>query len=147
MVTANALRPAWTPLTIALMIIGFIVFWPLGLLMLGYIIWGHRVPELKRHFEGAGDSMARDFRGCWGSRRSYSGTSRSGNFAFDDYREKELKRLDVERRRLDEERREFEAYVHDLRRARDKEEFDRFMANRTARRTNGEPQGGETIDL
>ncbi|MEO8667683.1 MAG: DUF2852 domain-containing protein [Bauldia sp.] len=147
MVTSNALRPAWTPLTIALMIIGFIVFWPLGLLMLGYIMWGHRVPELKRHFEGAGDSMARDFRGCWGSRRSYSGNSRSGNFAFDDYREKELRRLDEERRRLDQERREFEAYVHDLRRARDKEEFDRFMTNRTARRADGEPKDGETIDL
>ena len=107
--------------------------------MLAYIIWGHRVPELKRHFEGAGEG--------WSSRvsrlrnyGSYRRTSRSGNFAFDEYRENELKRLDEERRRLDEERREFEAYVHDLRRARDKEEFDRFMADRTARRNNGEPK-------
>lgn len=149
MVTSQALRPAWTPVTVVLMIIGFIVFWPLGLLMLVYIIWGNRVPELKRHFEGAGENMAREFRGCgWRSNRGYSNYSRSGNFAFDDYREKELKRLDEERRRLDEERREFESYVHDLRRARDKEEFDRFMADRAAKRGNGEPKsGGDTIDL
>jgi hypothetical protein len=144
MVTSHALRPAWTPLTIALMIIGFIVFWPLGLLMLAYILWGHRVPELKRHFEGAGEGWSSEFRGCGGS---YRRMSRSGNFAFDEYREKELKRLEEERRRLDEDRREFEAYVHDLRRARDKEEFDRFMANRASRRTSGEPKSGETIDL
>ena len=148
MVTSNALRPAWTPLTIVLMIIGFLVFWPLGLLMLAYILWGHRMPEFKRHFEGAGENMSREFRGCgWGSHRSSSHYSRSGNVAFDDYREKELKRLDEERRRLEEERRQFEAYVRDLRRARDKEEFDRFMADRAARRNNGEPKGGETIDL
>ena len=145
MVTSNALRPAWTPLTIALMIIGFVFFWPLGLLMLAYILWGDRVPEFKRHFSGAGENWSREFRGC--GPRAYRSTSRSGNFAFDDYREKELKRLDEERRRLDDERREFEAYVHDLRRARDKEEFDRFMANRATRRSSGEPRSGETIDL
>jgi len=145
MVASHALRPAWTPLTVALMILGFIVFWPLGLLMLAYILWGHRVPELKRHFDGVGEGWSSEFRGC--GYGSYRRMSRSGNFAFDEYREKELKRLEEERRRLDEVRREFESYVHDLRRARDKEEFDRFMANRTARRNNGEPKSGETIDL
>ncbi|MCR4281854.1 MAG: DUF2852 domain-containing protein [Bauldia sp.] len=135
---AYALRPAWTPLTIALMVIGFIVAWPLGLLMLAYILWGDRIPEIRRHFEG----VKRDWSGE--SRCGPRGfASRSGNAAFDDYREAELKRLDEERRKLEEERREFERYVHDLRRARDKEEFDRFMSDR-ARRAR---KGGETIDL
>jgi hypothetical protein len=146
MVTSQALRPAWTPITVVLMIIGFVVFWPLGLLMLAYILWGDRIPEVKRHFQGTGEQWSREFRGC-GSRSAYRGFSRSGNFAFDDYREKELKRLDEERRRLDEERRQFESYVHDLRRARDKEEFDRFMADRANKRNNGEPKNGEAIDL
>jgi len=53
-----------------------------------------------------------------------------------------LKRLDEERRKLDGERREFEAYVRDLRRARDREEFERFMRERSNRKN-----GGETIDL
>ena len=138
MVNSHALRPAWTPLTIFLMVLGFIVFWPLGLVMLAYILWGDRIPEVKRHFEGATRDWQRDFRGC-GPRIAHA---RSGNFAFDDYRERELKRLDEERRKLDEERREFETFVHNLRRARDQEEFDRFMRERKSQRPDG-----DTIDL
>ena len=131
MVNQNALRPAWTPLTILLMVIGFMVFWPLGLAMLAYIIWGDRIPEVRRHFS----EMKRDFGGC-GRRRGYSGYSsyESGNAAFDEYRAQELRRLDEERRRLDEERREFEEFVQNLRRARDQEEFDRFTRERPQRR-------------
>ena len=34
------IKPQWSPLTIGLMVLGFIVFWPLGLAMLGYILLG-----------------------------------------------------------------------------------------------------------
>ena len=128
MVNQNALRPAWTPLTILLMVIGFIVFWPLGLAMLAYIIWGDRIPEVRRHFS----EMRRDFGG--GCRRRDRYAYQSGNAAFDAYRERELHRLDEERRKLDEERREFEEFVDNLRRARDQEEFDRFRRERPSRR-------------
>jgi hypothetical protein len=114
------IRPAWTPFTITLMVIGFLVAWPLGLLMLAYILWGDRIPEFRR--------SAESFRFDRGFSRPPS--SASGNFAFDDYRRRELKRLDEKRRRLEEERREFEAYVANLRRAKDQEEFDRFMSER-----------------
>lgn len=123
------LRPAWTPFTILLMILGFIVFWPLGLAMLAYILWGDRIPEFRRNVRDSGREWARDFRGCGPGNRGYS---RSGNIAFDEYRARELERLEQERRRLDEERREFEEFVRNLRRAKDQEEFDRFMADRQA---------------
>jgi hypothetical protein len=142
MVTAHALRPAWTPLTILLMVLGFFIFWPLGFIMLAYILWGDRIPEIRRHFEGAASDARREWRGFGGPSGGF-GFANSGNAAFDEYREKELRRLDEERRRLEEERREFEAYVRDLRRARDKEEFDRFMRERP----NRSKGGGETIDL
>jgi hypothetical protein len=138
---AYALRPAWTPLTIVLMVIGFIVFWPLGLAMLAYILWGDRIPEIRRHFEMSAET-ARKWSGTCGPRSRRAGFSASGNAAFDEYRENELKRLEEERRKLDEELREFESYMRDLRRARDQEEFDRFKRER-AHRT----QGSETIDL
>jgi hypothetical protein len=138
---AYALRPAWTPLTIVIMVIAFIVAWPLGLLMLAYILFGDRIPDIKRHFEGVKSNGSPRFDFACGGITS----SRSGNAAFDDYRSAELRRLDEERRRLEEERREFENYVRDLRRARDKEEFDRFMSER-ANRTR-KPDSGETIDL
>jgi len=144
MVTSYALRPAWTPLTIVLMVIGFIVFWPLGLAMLAYILWGERVPEVRRHFDSIKQDWSeakrnRSFEFRCGPR----GYTRSGNVAFDDYREKELKRLEEERRRLDEELRDFEGFMRDLRRARDAEEFDRFMRQRSSR----SQKNGDTIDL
>ncbi len=32
-------RGKWTPLSIAVMVIGFIIWWPLGLAALAYILW------------------------------------------------------------------------------------------------------------
>ncbi len=71
--------------------------------------------------------------------------TRSGNVAFDEYRARELKRLEEERRKLEEERREFETFMQNLRRARDQEEFDRFMHDRNTARKNGDED--KTIDL
>ena len=71
-------------------------------------------------------------------------TERTGNVAFDDWREKELGRLDAERRRLHEASVEFETYARELRRAKDQEEFDRFMSVRNARPTDAYVEGGQT---
>jgi hypothetical protein len=125
--TTALIRPAWTPATIALMVIGFMVFWPLGLAMLAYIIWGDRLDGFKRDVNRATDGI---FAGCRGRHR-HRGYARTGNVAFDDWREKELERLAEERKKLDEMLAEFDDYARELRRAKDQEEFDRFMANRS----------------
>jgi hypothetical protein len=116
-------KPAW----IAAMIVSFVLFWPLGLVVLGYMIGSGRM-------------------GCWSSRRGSGGDWRahadrmqeraaqwfgprggggmrngSGNRAFDEYREDTL-------RRLEEEERQFKEFLDRLRRAKDKAEFDQFMA-------------------
>lgn len=153
--TSALIRPAWTPATIALMVIGFMVFWPLGLAMLAYIIWGDRLDGFKRDVNRATDGI---FAGCrrgsdkaarWGH-----GSARTGNVAFDDWREKELERLAEERRKLDEMLSEFDEYARELRRAKDQEEFDRFMANRnkstsptTGSATNNKSSGKSTPGL
>jgi hypothetical protein len=130
--TSALIRPAWTPATIALMVIGFMVFWPLGFAMLAYIIWGDRLDGFKRDVNRATDGI---FAGCrrssdkaarWGH-----GSNRTGNVAFDDWREKELERLAEERRKLDEMLTEFDDYARELRRAQDQDEVDRFMAQRS----------------
>lgn len=143
--TTALIRPAWTPATIALMVIGFMVFWPLGLAMLAYIIWGDRLDGFKRDVNRATDGV---FAGCrrgadkahrWGHGASRG--QRTGNVAFDDWRDKELERLAEERRKLDEMLAEFDEYARELRRAKDQEEFDRFMANRKS--TPPAPRTGE----
>jgi len=119
------IRPAWTPATIALMVLGFIVFWPLGLAMLAYILWGDRLGDVKSEWNRVSDSLFGNVRSMGFSH------ARTGNVAFDDWREAEFARIEEERRKLDEARDEFDAYLRELRRAKDQEEFDRFMAERS----------------
>ncbi len=128
------IKPEWSFITITLMVLGFILFWPLGLAVLAYILWGER-------FGGSADKAERWInkqKGNWRSKgrnyRSYRSQS-SGNAAFDEYREEQLKRLDEERRRLDEEIQHFQGFVRNLRMARDREEFDRFMRDRSSNQT------------
>lgn len=59
--------------------------------------------------------------------------SRSGNRAFDEYRQDTLQRLE-------EEQREFQDFLARLRMAKDKAEFDQFMAERRTR--TGAPNAG-----
>ncbi|MDR7030013.1 biopolymer transport protein ExbB/TolQ [Rhizobium rosettiformans] len=119
------LRPDWTPATVALMVLGFMVFWPLGLAMLAYILFGEKFQNFKRQANRKADTAF-----AWCRTNSYSTSGSTGNVAFDDWRKAELERLDEERRRLDEMRAEFDTYARELRRAKDQEEFDRFMRDR-----------------
>ena len=122
----NALiRPAWTPVTIAMMIIGFMIFWPLGLAMLAYIIFGDRLDQFKETVNETTDRASELF----SKGRTFT-AARTGNVAFDDWREAELKRLHEERIKLDTMRAEFDDYARELRRAKDEEEFNAFMAHR-----------------
>jgi hypothetical protein len=121
------LRPDWTPATIALMVLGFVVFWPLGLAMLAYIIFGERLQGFKRDANSAADGL---FSSCRRSSHRHRPHFTTGNVAFDDWRKAELDRLEEERRKLNEMREEFDTYARELRRAKDQDEFDRFMRDR-----------------
>lgn len=111
------IRPGWNLVTVILMVVGFIVAWPLGLAVLAYILWGDRLNALV-------DEQLYRYR----SREAHRAVS--GNTAFDDYRARELDRLEAERKKLDQMREEFDEFLRSLRRAKDQQEFDRFMAER-----------------
>lgn len=132
------LRPDWTPATVALMVLGFMVFWPLGLAMLAYIVFGDRFRSFKQSANQTADGLFSKCRSN-GFRATHFST---GNVAFDDWRKAELERLEEERRKLDEMRADFDRYVRELRRAKDQEEFDRFMRERSAERRSGDAGSG-----
>ena len=141
--TNSLIRPAWTPVTIGMMVIGFMIAWPLGLAMIAYIIWGDRLEGFKQDVNRATDKVVDTFKPAERS----SHTPESGNTAFDDWREIELARLDEERRKLDDTLSEFDAYQRDLRRARDKDEFDDFLNSRKRKPApRSKKSGGDTID-
>jgi Protein of unknown function (DUF2852) len=105
-------RPAW----ILFMILGFMVWWPVGFMVLAFIIGSGRMGCGYLH-----DKMERMGRGDW-----WGCQSASGNRAFDEYRTESLKRLEDEQR-------EFRDFLERLRQAKDKTEFDQFMAERRNR--------------
>lgn len=129
---SHQLRPAWTPLNIALMVFFFIVGgWILGLLMIGYMMYGKEVGIDFSNWGRAKASVNKAFDGATWS----SGASNTGNAAFDEWRDAELTRLEEERRKLDEARKDFDEYVAELRRARDRDEFESFKAKWSPRQT------------
>lgn len=113
-------KGAW----IALMILGFIFFWPVGLALLAYMIWSKRMFS-----KGCGyrHSVADRF-------HAHRGFRSSGNSAFDAYKADTLSRLQREQE-------EFEAFLERLRASKDKSEFDQYLDERAkaARDTNGQP--------
>ena len=131
-----AIKPAWSPLTVTGTILGFMIYWPLGLAMIAYVVWGDRFMSESQELTGKLRSFGRRSgmtgQGVGGGFGGFQGTgfTRTGNVAFDDYREATLKRLEEERVQLEAQEREFADFMKELRRARDKEEFDRFMQSR-----------------
>src|SRR5260370_6343093 len=111
-------KPAW----IALMILGFVYWWPIGLATLAFLIGSGRLASWRN------SGMSRWH--CGVDQMRHAGTwwqpSRSGNQAFDNYRSETL-------RRLEEEQREFQDFLRRLRMAKDKAEFDQFMEERRGR--------------
>jgi hypothetical protein len=132
-------RWAW----IAAMVLGFVIFWPVGLGLLAYMIWG------KRMFNSSCRSMSNheDRRDRWAAKidRKFAMAARrgnhhmafgsSGNAAFDAYKADML-------HRLEEEQSAFEAFLQRLRDAKDKSEFDAFMEDRARSAT--QPGEGDT---
>jgi hypothetical protein len=132
-------KPAW----IALMILSFIVWWPIGLLTLAFLIGSGRMGcgygrhgenrfaskmermqwKMERMRERMG--MGGGFGGGW------HGPS-SGNRAFDEYKADTI-------RRLEEEQREFREFLDRLKMSKDKAEFDDFMNERRNRQTPDHP--------
>ena len=122
--------PAW----IALTVVGFLIWWPLGLVALGYLVGSGRMARwtgcgARRWQQQAQNNHAQNNPGGWWGMRSSS----SGNRAFDEYRTETL-------RRLEEEQREFKEFLDRLRHAKDKAEFDQFMAERSRRPQSPPPQ-------
>jgi hypothetical protein len=134
-------RPAfferrWHPGWIVLTVLGFIVWWPIGLALLFFSLGSRRMSCMSRwdgqHAERWQEKMERmqgkmeRFRSRMEG-RGFAGPS-SGNRAFDEYRSETL-------RRLEEEQAEFKGFLDRLRHAKDKSEFDQFMSERRTRPT------------
>jgi hypothetical protein len=113
-------RVRWGGFEIAAMVLGFVLFWPVGLAILFWILWSKRqgreviLPAWMPRIGPLAETSA----------------ASTGNSAFEEWRHAELDRLEEERRKLAAAQAEFQGFVDQLKRAKDREEFDRFMAAR-----------------
>lgn len=126
----------WSAFEIIAVVVGLIIFWPVGLAVLGYKLWQQRFggPDLKTAAERGWRKAREAMAGAGGSSGRWSrGFSQSGNAAFDAWREAEVKRLEEEWRKLEAARSEFAEFAEGVRRSKDREEFDRFMSERRGR--------------
>ena len=121
----------WSAWEIGAMVAGFVVFWPLGLIAI-FLKWKNG--EMWKGSAERGGAPWAGFKmpdvSGWKSSSASYGFTGSGNAAFDAYKREQLKRLDEERRKLEEDQKAFRDFVEKVRRAKDQEEFDRFMAER-----------------
>ena len=142
-------RTGWIVVTV----LSFIVFWPAGLVVLGFLVgsgrmgcwqhnqgdgwradrWQRKMDRMQRGFDRMQDGLGRmqaaaeRWRGMWQQPGRGYAAGPSGNRAFDEYRAETL-------RRLEDEQREFMEFLDRLRHAKDKAEFDQFMAERRGMR-------------
>jgi hypothetical protein len=152
--------PPWTwhrlprPVAVALTVLGFIAWWPIGLALLFYNIgsgsmgcraYRQRAAEAAAQWQGRGGNSPASGQGYgpwanggWTGWRNWCGgggerpAPTSGNRAFDEYRTETL-------RRLEEEQKDFASFLERLRFAKDKSEFDQFMTERRQPPANPEP--------
>jgi hypothetical protein len=127
---------SWHPGWIAVTILGFLIWWPIGLGLLFFTLgsrrmscwshqdrherWANKMERMQYKMERMKNRMERNGFGF------PFGTPSSGNRAFDEYRMETL-------RRLEDEQKEFREFLDRLRHAKDKEEFDLFMQQHRTR--------------
>jgi hypothetical protein len=134
---------SWHPGWILLMVLGFIFWWPVGLAILAFTLWSRKMGCWNGHSQERWQAKMDRMRGKMermGARMDRFGQfgwapPSSGNRAFDEYRSETLQRLE-------EEQREFREFLKRLRMAKDKAEFDEFMAERRNRPPAPQPQEG-----
>jgi hypothetical protein len=146
-------KPAW----IALVVVGFVVFWPLGFLALGYTIgsgrmgcwtryggcgpqgWQDHVDRFQQRMQDKMERAQARMQRAQERMQRHAARWAGGNWAggANYSRSSGNRAFDEYRaetlRRLEEEQKEFMEFLDRLRHAKDKAEFDQFMNERRSR--------------
>ncbi|MBX2825258.1 MAG: DUF2852 domain-containing protein [Gammaproteobacteria bacterium] len=115
----------WSGLNIAGMVLGFILFWPIGLFMLYWIMTGRQVHELPR--------AIREQWASWTGRETALGSAGADNVIFNEYQQTQYDRIHEIKQEIKERGRRFQQFRSEARRRADQEEFNQFMSDAGAR--------------
>lgn len=112
-------RGSWSGMNLVAMVLGFVIFWPLGLFMVFWIASGRNVQELP--------SM---IRGLWDKASSVGGVQSanySDNSVFNDYQQTQWDRIREIKEEIKQRAQRFSEFRSNAKRRADEEEFNRFM--------------------
>lgn len=118
-------RGQWSGFNIAAMVVGFVLFWPVGLVVLGWILSGRHVRDLPAAVRRQWENLDLSWPGA-GRRGEFK---QSGNSVFEAYQQTQYERIAEIKQEIGERSRRFSEFRADARRRADEEEFRQFMAS------------------
>ncbi len=118
----------WSGLNIATMVLGFVLFWPIGLLILYWNITGRNVKDLPQAIRHQWSRM----KGCTKGVDCFSDKRHSDNAVFDEFQQTQHDRIDEIKEEIKVRSRRFGEFRADAKRRADEEEFNQFMADTPA---------------
>ena len=112
----------WSVMNIAAMVLGFVFFWPVGLVIVLWIVSGRNVCDLPQ-------AIANQWRNVTGqTKRDGEGVRGSENVVFNDYQQTQHDRIREIKDEIKERARRFRDFRTAAKRRADEEEFNHFMS-------------------
>lgn len=112
----------WSGANIAALVLGFIIFPPLGFVVLVWTILGHPVQELPGWVRNKWNQVFRS--------RSVGSNEDSDNSVFNDFQQTQYDRIQEIKEEIRKRADAFRAYRDNLKRRQDQQEFDDFMSSK-----------------
>jgi len=121
----NCKKSQWSCMNIVGMVLGFILFWPVGLVILFWILSGRNVQELPA-------AIKRKWAEMFGGSKAMvsSDVDDSGNSVFNAFQQTQYDRISEIKEEIRDRARRFAEYRDDAKRRADEAEFNQFMANK-----------------
>ena len=113
----------WSGINIAAMVVGFVFFWPVGLVILYWNIKGRDVRDLPRAVQEKWSSMVHGGKGF-----SFEG-SRTDNTVFNEFQQTQYDRISEIKEEIKNRASHFNVFRSDAKRRKDEKEFKDFMSS------------------
>jgi len=112
----------WTAINTAIVVLGFIIWWPIGLFLLFWVESGRHIEQLLAAIGGC-RSKIKSFKS------KYVDDMESDNVIFNEYQKTQYDRITEIKDEIRARSQRFRDFRDDVKRREDEEEFNRFMAS------------------
>lgn len=115
----------WSGINIAAMVAGFVLFWPIGLFILFWILIGRDVKALPENIRQQWSKVTGLWEACDGRQTQHA----SENVVFNEFQQTQYERIREIKDELKARARRFREFHENSRRRADEEEFNQFMSD------------------